>query len=123
MIIGSHRKFLTDAWKFLETRKDWLQACEYLIACTTRHDVNVGGGHVRAEKYMGPCYHQTKPGSDNSLRPKEKLVSSYVKMMSYVSAIRDRYRRGVIQQRKDLAESSERCGDLNNDSLMMSAVN
>ena len=48
--------FLKDAWKFLDSRRDWLEACEHLIAAVAKHEGNVGGGHARAEKYLGPCY-------------------------------------------------------------------
>ena len=56
LVIGSHRTFLKTAWNFLDSRRDWLEACDHLIEAVSKHEGNVGGGHARAEKYLGPCY-------------------------------------------------------------------
>ena len=105
--MGTHRQFLRDAWNFLDSRRDWLEACEHLVAAVAKHEGNAGGGHARAEKYLGPCYR----GDNHNARqqettvhqgggvgvPREKLISQYVKMMGYVQVIRERHRKGLLQ--------------------------
>ena len=142
MLINQHREFLYDARYFLDSRKDWITAGEYLLEAFQWHDSTTGGNKVRAEFFLGPCYKQKltmsqlkavesndvrqlnngisyKKAKEQDILPSQKLISPYVRMLGYLGILRDRYRKGLKAQENYI---SELCNDFGMNSNSMARI-